>query len=78
MATRPSTAHLIKLVNEGSNQDFDIDEVLVNKNSRLVGQSVQQTEAHRRHGLLFVAVWSASKEIRFNPDLEKNFQRGRL
>ena len=30
MVTRPSTAHLIKLVDEGSNRDFDIDEVTRN------------------------------------------------
>lgn len=73
MTTRPSTAHLIKLVDEGGNQDFEIDEVLFNENSRLVGLSVQQTESHRRHGLLFVAVQSEFGEIRSNPDSEKTF-----
>ncbi|MGI9466991.1 MAG: potassium channel family protein [Rubripirellula sp.] len=78
MITRPSTAHLIKLVDEGGNQDFDIDEVLVHENSRLVGLSVQQTEAHRRHGLLVVAVRSASGELRFNPDSGEKFTVGEI
>lgn len=76
MITRPSTAHLIKLVDEGSNQDFDIDEVLVTENSGLVGLSIQQTEAHRRHGLLVVAVRSASGDLRFNPGSEDCFSTG--
>jgi voltage-gated potassium channel len=76
MITRPSTAHLIKLVDEGSNEDFDIDEVLVRENSGLVGLSVQQTEAHRRHGLLVVAVRSESGELRFNPDSAEKFSTG--
>ena len=76
MITRPSTAHLIKLVDEGSNQDFDIDEVLVTENSGLVGLSIQQTDAHRRHGLLVVAVRSASGDLRFNPGSEDCFSTG--
>jgi len=78
MITRPSTAHLIKLVDEGSNRDFDIDEVLVKENSRLVGLSVHQTEAHRRYGLLVVAVRSASGELRFNPDSGEKFSAGEI
>ena len=63
---------------ESFDQDFDIDEVLVHQNSRLVGLSVQQTEAHRRHGLLIVAVRSASGELRFNPDSGENFSAGEI
>ncbi len=78
MITRPSTAHLIKLVDEGSNQDFDMDEVLVCENSRLVGLSVDFREAQRRYGLLVVAVRSASGELRFNPESAEKFSVGEI
>ena len=73
MITRPSTAHLIKLVDEGSNRDFDLDELLVKKTSNLVGMTVEETEAHRRHKLLVVAVKVAAGELKFNPDAGDRF-----
>ena len=78
MITRSSNAHLIKLVDEGSNRDFDIDEVLVHGNRRLVGWSVQQTETHRPYELFVVSVRSASGELRFNPDFSEKFSVGEI
>ncbi|MGI9472846.1 MAG: potassium channel family protein [Rubripirellula sp.] len=76
MITRPSTAHLIKLVDEGSNRDFDLDELLVGETSDLVGMTVKETEAHRRHKLLVVAVKTAGGELKFNPNAEDQFKAG--
>ncbi len=76
MITRLSTAQLIKLVGEGSNQDFD--EVQVHENSRLVGLSVQQTEKHCRYGLSAVAVECVSGKARFNLGSGQKNQQERL
>ena len=78
MITRASIARLIKLVDEGSNRDFDIDEVLFHGNRRLVGWSVQQTETYRLYELFVVAVRSASGELRFNPEFSEKFSVGEI
>ncbi|MFK8114153.1 MAG: TrkA family potassium uptake protein [Rubripirellula sp.] len=73
MITRPSTAHLINLVDEGNNRAFDLDELLVSPNSLLIGKTVQQTEAHRKHKLLVVAIKKPDGELKFNPDASETF-----
>lgn len=73
MITRPSTAHLINLVDQGNNRAFDLDEILVAPGSQLVGMSVEQTEAHRRHKLLVVAIKKPAGDLRFNPSAEECF-----
>ncbi|MCP4890836.1 MAG: potassium channel protein [Planctomycetaceae bacterium] len=76
MITRPSTAHLINLVDEGSNREFDLDELIVEEGNRLVGMTVEKTEAHRRHRLLVVAIKDASGVLRFNPAASEQFADG--
>lgn len=74
MITRPSTADLMELVAESSFLDVELDELFVPPHSELVGVSVQQTEAHRRHRLLVVAVKQADGKMVFNPDAQYQFQ----
>jgi voltage-gated potassium channel len=76
MITRPSTAHLINLVDEGSNRDFDLDELEVGTQSPLVGMTVEHTEAHRRHKLLVVAIKTHDGSLKFNPDARESFTAG--
>lgn len=76
MITRPSTAHLISLVDEGSNREFDLDELAIEAGSPLVGMSVGATEAHKRHRLLVVAIKDSDGKIRFNPDANEHFATG--
>ncbi len=76
MITRPSTAHLINLVDEGSNPDFDLEELKVVDGSPLVGMSVEKTEAHRRHKLLVVAIKTPDGNLKFNPDASESFVVG--
>jgi voltage-gated potassium channel len=76
MITRPSTAHLIKLVDEGSNREFDLDELEVTASSGLVGVTVEHTEAHRRHKLLVVAVKTPDGTLKFNPHASYAFGQG--
>jgi voltage-gated potassium channel len=76
MITRPSTAHLINLVDEGTNRAFDLDELLIGPGSPLVGMTVEQTEAHRRHRLLVVAIKDSDGNLRFNPAADDQFAAG--
>ena len=73
MITRPSTADLMEMLAESSFMDLEMDEIAVDKTSRLVGASVKETEARRKHGLLVVAVKTADGSMVFNPDDEHVF-----
>jgi voltage-gated potassium channel len=68
MVTRPSTAQLIRLVDEASNVDIDLDELRVGSDCRLVGMTLDSAEAHRRYKLLVVAIKSSDGELKFNPN----------
>ncbi len=76
LITRPSTADLIELVTETSRLNFELDEIDVPEKSRLVGITVRETEAHRRHGLLVVAVKNIAGHMELNPDAGYVFQAG--
>ena len=76
MVTRPSTAHLINMVDEGSNRDFDLDELKVDASSRLIGMTLEETEAHRLHKLLVVAIKTTEGSLTFNPDAGELIRRG--
>jgi len=56
MITRPSTIELMELVGGKSVLDVEIDEIAVSATSTLVGKTIVDAEARRRHGLLVVAV----------------------
>jgi voltage-gated potassium channel len=71
MITRPSTAQLIRLVDEGSSEDIDLDELRVGSDSRLVGMTLDQTEAHRQHKLLVVAIKALDGSLKFNPEAKE-------
>lgn len=74
MITRPSTADLMELVAESNFTDLELDEIVVSKSSSLIGVTVAETEAHRRHGLLVVAVKRPDGQMTFNPDASYTFQ----
>ncbi len=76
MITRPSTAQLIRLVDEASNVDIDLDELRVPSDCRLVGMSLDQSEAHRRHRLLVVAIKASDGQLKFNPHAQEVIQTG--
>ncbi len=65
--TRPTTADLIDLVSQREFADLELDELRVSENSKLVGMSIGETNAHRDHNLLLVAVQSAAGKLTFNP-----------
>lgn len=73
MITRPSTADLMELVADRTILDVELDEVPVPKGNRLIGCTVRDAEAHRRHRLLFVAVKKPAGEMIFNPDADYAF-----
>lgn len=76
MITRPSTADLIEMVNKSSFAELELEEFLIGASSRLVGLSVRETEALRRHKLLVVAIKGSDGNLIFNPTAEHQFHEG--
>ena len=76
MITRPSTYDLMELVTESKFLDVELDEMHVSAANRLEGVTVAESEAHRRHRLLVVAIKQASGDMIFNPDAEYQFTEG--
>ena len=76
LITRPSTADLMELVAETSFLDYELDEIAVPDESKLAGVTVRETEAHRRHRLLVVAVKEKDGNMVLNPDAEYTFKSG--
>lgn len=76
LITRPSTADLMELVAETSFLDYELDEIAVPEDSKLARVTVRETEAHRRHRLLVVAVKEKDGNMVLNPDAEYTFKSG--
>jgi len=74
--TRPSTIELMELVAGQSVLDVEVNEVTISSGSMLVGKTIVEAEARRRHGLLVVAVKQAIGNMIFNPGAEVIFQPG--
>ncbi len=67
MILHPSTADLMELVTESSYLDLEMDEIAVAQYPALTGLNVAQTEAHRKHKILVVAIRQVDGEMIFNP-----------
>ena len=81
MITRPMTAELFDLVSKSSFEGLELDEIAIPENSRLIGMTVGETEAHRKHRLLIVAVkpppsQGGESDMLFNPDVDEHFVSG--
>lgn len=74
LITRPTTANLMERVIDESSLEIEMDEINLPAESQLVGVTVANAEAHRRHGLLFVGVEHAGGEMLFNPGGDYTFQ----
>lgn len=74
--TRPSTYDLMELVAESKFLDVELDELRVGGQTKLVGVSVAESEAHRRHRLLVVAIKQPNGGMVFNPDADYEFSEG--
>lgn len=73
MILNPSAADLMELMAESSYLDLELDEVKVNQHAALIGLTVGETEAHRKHKLLVVAVRQEGGKMIFNPDADYSF-----
>jgi voltage-gated potassium channel len=67
LITRPKTARLMELVIDQGSLEIEMDEIEVSPQSSLVGKTVVEAEAHRKHGLLVVAINRGDGEMAFNP-----------
>jgi voltage-gated potassium channel len=76
LITRPHTADLLELFAEQGNLNVEMDEVTVAAGSPLVGQSLGDSQAHHRYGLLILAVKQQEGEMIFSPAAAHCFQSG--
>ena len=76
MITRPTTADLIDLLSQSGFEDLEMEELVLKDTCQLIGKTVAETEAHRKHQLLIVAVKRSVGEFIFNPSAAQVFQPG--
>lgn len=76
MITHPSMVELMELVAGRSMLDVEIAELTVSSDSGIVGKTVVEIEARRKHKLLVVAVKHPGGQMVFNPDNEERFGSG--
>ena len=76
MITRPTTADLIDLLSQSEFQDLEMDELVFTDSSSLIGSTVAETEAHRTHKLLIIAVKRPGGEFVFNPNANHIIESG--
>ncbi|MFO0915471.1 MAG: potassium channel protein [Pirellulales bacterium] len=74
MIMRPTVADLMDAVADSSFEELDVAEIELPPGSPLIGMTVDQTEAHRKHRVLFVAVKNAAGKMVFNPEASYAFQ----
>ena len=74
MITRPSTADLMEMVAESSFNELDLEEFVVPDTSLLIGKSVRETDANRRHRVLVIAIKQADGKMAFNPNADHRFK----
>ncbi len=76
MITHPATADLMELVSQSGFEDLELDEIDISSAAGLVGVTVSETEAWRKHRLLVVAVKRSDGEYTFNPNGSDSFGEG--
>jgi len=64
---RPHVVGFLDLMLREKSKTLRVDELVVGKNSPWVGKTLHETEIHRRHELLALAVRKASGETQYNP-----------
>lgn len=74
--TRPNTADFMEFFAEQGNLDVEMDELHFPANSRLVGMTIRQTEAHHRFGLLVLAVKRTGLGMSVNPPADFRLEAG--
>jgi len=74
LITRPTTAQLIRLVDERGSSDFELDELKIPASSSLINMSLGEAAVHRDFHLLVVAIKSVSGKFEFNPQAEVKIQ----
>ena len=67
MITHPNTADLMQLFAERSNGNIELDELILPKNSLLVGKSIRDCGIHHDFGILILAIKTPAGELQLNP-----------
>ena len=68
MITRPSAAKFFDVLAAAENLELEIDELVIEPESRLVDQTIAVAKIRDRHGLLIVGIRGSDGPFEFNPD----------
>jgi voltage-gated potassium channel len=78
LITRPHTADLLELLAEQGNLDVEIDELKILAESPLAGQTVGESQVHRQHNLLVLAIKKVTGTLALSPAADYRFQAGEI
>jgi voltage-gated potassium channel len=74
---RPNVVHFLDVaISRGENEEMIIEEILVDKKSRLHGSTVGSSQIHRDLGIMILAIKHASGQPGFNPTAERAISAG--
>ena len=64
---RPQVEYFIETVTQDNRQDHIFDEMLINKNSELIGKNLAEIDVRNRFGILIIAIIPNGERIKFTP-----------
>lgn len=67
---RPSVMDFIEIATAGQNLELQLEEIVISKDSRLAGLSLEQTGVRKEFGLIIVGIRSGHEPMHFNPPAE--------
>ncbi|MFV2066109.1 MAG: TrkA family potassium uptake protein [Pirellulales bacterium] len=76
MVTRPHAADVIDQVTDRRILDVELEEIAAGDSESLVGKTVRDADANRRHRLLIVAVRKRDGKMIFNPEADYQIAAG--
>jgi voltage-gated potassium channel len=76
MVTRPSMVELVDLASGGSLAEMAIDELPIPAASPIVGNTIGDSHARSRYGLLIVAIRGDDGQLALNPGAATRFRAG--
>ena len=76
LVTRPSAAHFFDILSEAGNMELEIDELIVNDDSPLVGQTIAQSRIRDQYELLIVGLRPQGEPFEFNPSATRSLGAG--
>lgn len=76
LVTRPNAAEMMDHFADHTNLDAELDELSLDADSPLIGQTIRQAAARQHHNLLIVGIRRCDGQMVFNPNPDAKFEAG--